>query len=631
MKEVNKSALLLSMAAEMFHNGLNPRISIITSTAFIGAVDYMDDYEDFMEALLDGLKVTSIHIKGLDVQPKDVIDGEEVFTALIAANYLTEDGIGTRMGELLERRKEAYAPVTGEVERRFGYAAIDYSELFVEAIHALEATRYTVDEEMLSLALQVDALRPPRLVMVKGVLVDIGDPDAYVLRGCTKMDSKLGYVSEFKGDSRLRMYQSACHGPMGGASDRSRALQNLHGVPTDYDIPKTKRYILAEMEDMVSNVKESAKELKELGEVQFILKHHLKTPEVKKAYSFVKAVLIMRKLQSGERPYIGMAIGLDCKCSGTQLASLMVGDEKLAAACGMSLVQLEDAYQMAVKSCEDAGFIGITRSLAKEVYMAVFFGQAWGALTDPKEVSPELWEVLYGKLPANDDVAKRLHQAISKVFGRKINGVRSLMKMYGKITAGRTKHFLPDGSQVAMNYKEKVNILGETMVWGSDEYDVDVRNNADTYKFINLQFNTKIVDAVNFARNGFVNMVHGVDGLLARMIIVNLKRAGAQHIIGVHDCFRVNVHDMPILEEAVKKAYLDLFGGDYNDPTKDLPLGLDILGMYFEGANKQLLPGNEPMMVSQFYESGKRRMRKVNGEKVSDLISALGTSYYFAK
>lgn len=624
MNEINKSALVSTIAAELFHYNLSPRVSMITAVAFVGAVDYMDDIEDFMEAFVDGLNITSLEVVDAEAGEEEM-DAEAIMSALADAKYLDEDGLGIRFTELCLLRKEAYKPTTGEIERRFNYSPVKHSPLFVEAVHALEDTAYTTSDTMLSIALKVQA-------KCGG---EAEDQEGYVVRGCQAMDSSLSYFSEFKGDRRGRIYQAACHGPNGQASDRSRALMDLVGVPIDYDIKSVSKLILAEIADMCDDVKASAAELKELGEVDFIVKHHEGDLGVSKPWSFVKAVLIMRELQAGNRPYIGMAVGLDAKCSGPQLGALLVGDQTIAAACGMTLQEVEDAYALAIKEAAKSGFVGITRSGIKKAYMGVFYGQGWEAytvITGKHAICAELVESLYGASGfVSDDIAKAFHKSLVTSFGAKMVGVRNLFKSYSGKTSGRTKHQMPDGFEVAMNYKVKVNVLGEVMEYDTAKYDILLRNNEMTYKFINFQLKTMDTNEGDFARNGFVNMIQATDALIARMIIVNLKRLGAKHIISVHDCFRVNVTEMHLLEEAIKMAYQDLFGGDYNNATSDLPKGLDILGLYFTGANKQLLEGEEEAMVSQFFDSGKRRMRKVNGVSLCNLISELGTSYYFAK
>ena len=623
MENINKSALVSTIAAELFHNGLNERIAMVTAVAYIGAVDYIEDYEDFMEALTDGLEITTLEVVGAEDYDTEM-DGDLILAALVGGNFLTEDGIGTRLQELVSLRTEAYAPALAEdgVTRRFGYSKVKHSALFIKAVHALEDTKYTVSEHMLSVALQV-----------QGKLGEDNDQEAYVIKGCQQMDPELAYVSEFKGDSRGRIYQAACHGPNGQSSDRSRALMDLHGVSQDYDVATTIKHILAEIEDMATNVRVAAVELKEVGDVQFII-NHLESTTVKKPWSFVKAAHIMRELQAGERPYIGMAVGLDAKCSGPQLGALMVGDQQIAAACGMTLDQLDDAYHLAIIALEKAGFKGITRVGIKKAYMGVFYGQGWAAFTvisGKEAIGEELQASLYGTGPVNDDVAKMFHKALTASFGSKMVSVRQMFRNYATITKGRTRHFMPDGFEVAMNYKVKTNALGEIMEFDTAKYDIRLQNNAESYKFINFQMRTLEVHEGDFARNGFVNMIQATDALVARLIINNLQELGATHIISIHDCFRVNVTEMHLLEQAIKLAYMELFGSEFNNATEDLPFGTDILGLYFEGANKQLIDQDDAKMASQFFEGGKRRMKKVNGVKVSKLIEELGTSYYFAK
>jgi len=378
MKDVNKSAVLSTMASELFHKGLNPRIALITATAYIGAMDYLDEPEMFIEAFVDGLEVTTISIKGADV-PDDEMDIHEIQEALQQAGYLTtEDEVGPRLAELLELRTEAYAPPLAMVgvERRFGYAPTKYSELFKEAIHALEDTKYTVDDHMMSIALRV--------------LAKSGEDDleGYVIRGCEKMDSNDAYVSEFKGDKRGRMYQASCHGPNGQASDRSRALMDLYGVKMDYNAEDALELLRHEMSDMVSitDSVERGQLVKFAHEhpVDFIIMHQGKKHGVNKAWSFVKAAELLIKLthhikKGTDKPYIGMAFGLDAKCSGPQLGALMVGDAELAAACGFSMTQVADAYHRAIESCDKAGFHNLTRNDIKKAFMGIFYGQGWKA------------------------------------------------------------------------------------------------------------------------------------------------------------------------------------------------------------------------------------------------------------
>ena len=638
MEDVNKSALVSTMAAELFHNGLSPQCSLVAAAAFIGAVDYMDDMEMFMEFFLNGLEVTEIDVKdksGVNMESNEDWDGGAIYAALVSGRYLVSDTqMGDRLAELCELRTEAYAPALAEegTIRRFDYAKVTHSPLFVEFIHALEDTEYTVDNNMLEIALRVQTAMGG----------EDNDPESYVIRGCQKMDGKKGYISEFKGDNRGRGYQAACHGPNGQSSDRSRALMDLYGVPTDYNVGIVKDNIKAEIMDMVNVPSDQVGKLMASAlkdPVAFIMDNMMKKEaeqahDCSKPWSFVKAATIWKELAKGNRPYIGMAVGLDAKCSGPQIGALMTGDQRIAAACGMTDKEMDDAYHLAIVELAKAGFDNIARNDVKKPYMGIFYGQSWGAFTDSREVNKECWIAMYGseEAPANDDIAKRFHKAIKSSFGNKMNAVRNLIKGYGKTTKGRTKHLMPDGFEVAMNYKLQVNALGEVMDYETEAYDVHVRNNAEQYKFINFQLRTKETSEGDFARNGFVNMIQATDALIARLIVVKLKRLGAKHIISVHDCFRVNVTEMHLLKEAIKWAYMELFGANKLTTTPDLPYGTDILGMYFQGANKQLVSDEDAKMVSQFTKTGTRYLQKINGVYVKNLICTLGEgAYYFAK
>lgn len=648
--DVNKSAILSTMTAELFQNGLNPRIAMRTAAAFVGAIEYLEeDIEVFLEALMDGLTIIEMDLIGVEEQPIDELDGKAIIEALHDANYITKTievtgggwereetiEVSTRFAELLSARTEAYPPALASVgvERRFDYAPTQDSPLFKEAVHALESSPYTVDAEMLSIARQV--------VAQTGGSDE--DSEGYVIAGCEKMDPLEAYVSEFKGDRRGRLYQAACHGPNGQSSDRSRALMNLAGVPLDYDIIEILPVLRAEMADMVST--EDSSERSDLvrdavkDPVSFIIRHlGLKEDEaaetqVSKPYSFVKAAIILVKLSKGQRPYLGMAAGKDAKCSGPQLGALMVGDQQIAQACGFSMAKVDDAYERTLIECAKAGFTHLKRADIKQAFMGIFYGQGWGAFINEEDMSPVLWNCIHGAdcIFGDEARAKKFHKAVCASFGKKMMAVRGAIKAYGKKIDGRIKHFMPDGFEVAMNYKQKVNMLGEHVGYDTFLPDVVVRNNAESYKFIKFALNTKEIHYSDFARNGFVNMIQGVDALIARLIIVHLKRLGAKHIICVHDCFRVNMTEMALLDQAIMNAYMDLFGGTMNEPTKDLPNGVDILGLYFEGANRVLREEADPVMITQFFTSGTRRLMKIGGERLGNLIKSLGTTYYFSK
>lgn len=680
----NEQAIASRIASDLFintDNHLSVAQCLVVATSFTDNAKYVNRMDKFIPRLQSAFithTVTVLHNGHVsESQPTYELDQDLYMQALVNCDLLTADHeLGDSLGNILSLQKTAYLPtsVSGRMgysntfERRMGYSAVNHSDFFVEAIHALESTEYTVDHTMLDIVQRV--IGQVKLGSNAELKMLVND-ESYVIDGCTKIGDDV-VISEFHGDRRGRMYQAACHGPNGQSSDRSRSLMNLSGVSYTADqIPMIRDVIKAEMLDMVGldGVTDNAQIITLIksaahNPVDFIISVLSDADSVvKKPWSFVKASMIWVDLARGNMPYIGMAVGLDAKCSGPQLAALMVGDEDLARATGFNTTGPDankDAYNLAIAAFDKyPQFRGLKRPDIKKAYMAVFYGQGYGAFTQyHKDMDKNLAARLGLHAPGDtcsDVTAKLFHKILVSSFGKKMNLLRNMMKSYSGKIAGKVKHSMPDGFEVAMNYKIKYNALGQPMEYNTLETDVQVGH----LKFINLQLKSHTVDCDNFARNGFVNMIQAVDAQIARLIIVNLKRMGAQHIISVHDCFRVNVTEMAMLKSAIKLAYTQLFTPSRDKATPDLVLGTDILSMYFDGINKRVdqkmseevgvnfeHSATEPTMdcdkksYSQFLSvqrqdgtigKGPRYFDDVDGVDLIDLIDALGTSYYFDK
>ena len=484
------------------------------------------------------------------------------------------------------------------------------------------------------------------------MLDDLGklDNEGYVLAGCKAMSSEDAYTSEFKFDNRLRAYQAACHGPNGQSSDRSRALMNLHGVEyTAAQVPMITKHIMAEIEDMTGSMTTSKGVVLSLEKwiamsvaqpVEFIVsqvKLDKGQRAITKPWSFLKAAKALTELAAGNMPYIGMAVGLDAKCSGPQYGALMVHDEQVSAACGFTLEsQLEDAYQRCIAILDESEFNGMSRGGIKKTFMGVFYGQGFAAFMNTEQLKKdeqyELVEMLLaGNTFVSEERAKQFHKLVTSSFGKQMVWVRNQVSKFNNNVEGRMGHFMPDGAKVQMNYKIKHNILNEVVGMDTVCPDVLVTINGQEFKFINMALKTKEVDSNSFVRTAFVNMIQAVDALIARLIVVHLSRLGAKHIVGVHDCFRVNVTEMHLLEQAIKNAYMDVFGGDENTLTTDLPMGKDILGMFFDGLEAAKVGDAQTDRMNQFCPVLGRYATHINGVSVDELIQKLGETYYFAK
>lgn len=646
--EAGRSGVYSGMSSLLVKKGAMPIDAFIIAGAVMDTIDELasnstDRWFDLMDDIMESGTVT---VEG-DVHTCSA----DYLQLLEDAEIVAHEGhvyAGKNLIRLLDTVMKAYKPALAEegVDRRFDYSKVNHSDLFIEFIHAMEETVFTVCPIMLPILNEVFTMIPAK---------HKAHAQRYMMAGCNALSSDQGYISEYKGDNRGRGYQAALHGPSGQTSDFSRSLYEYKGVSMDYNAVEARVTLVEEMKDMGSFTckQQFIDDCKDAVDtpVTFILHHMDKAHNIDKAATFVKAALILAKLNAhiangDEKPYIGMGFGKDAKCSGPQLGALMSNDTEVAMACGFSMVEIDDAYHNAIKLLEKAGFHGIARGDIKKPFMGIFYGQGWMAYMDAMAVKDEtcnsvVWKAIHLGNEISEDRAKLFHKVVTNSFGKKMQRIRKLMKEYGvdftnpEMPVAKsdkpTRHMMPDSFEVAMEYKVKMNVFGKT---DGEMPDVMIQVGDFTMNLKRPSFSTEEYHIGDFARNGFVNMIQATDALVARLIVVKLHRLGAKHITSVHDCFRVSIGDMALLDEAIVWAYQELFGTDYNEGSEDLPLGTDILGMYFEGAEVALKPEYKGTVgnVSQFTKTkGMRRLYELGGVNVSDLIDALGTTYYFDK
>jgi hypothetical protein len=339
------------------------------------------------------------------------IDGESVDVELPIIDSLVELGyvslnddeytFGLKLETILSRTFRRHAPVLASVgineENRvhaYGKRLDHVSSLEKEAIHILESVECKVNQPMLAIAQEV---------MSRYEATNRKFKKDYVVNGCAQLTPEAAYVTEFKLDKRGRLYQAAFHGYNGQSSDLARSLQDLHGLDNDYDVDEAMELLLLELDDMVSvpegytmdDIIESAV----TDPVTFIVKNwkNIDSP-VKKPWNFVKFSQLLSELMSGNKPYIGVAVGYDAKCSGPQLGALMTGSQQMLEATGFTTkgsANVKDAYQVAIEACDEAGLSGLTRSDMKKPFMAIFYGAGTDAMMDKKTIESGAYNTLY--------------------------------------------------------------------------------------------------------------------------------------------------------------------------------------------------------------------------------------------
>ena len=238
-------------------------------------------------------------------------------------------------------------------------------------------------------------------------------------------------------------------------------------------------------------------------------------------------------------------------------------------------------------------------------------------------------------------VARNFHSTVSNSFGKELASLRKRIKSQGVETIRNedneveavinkmdkpVSYQMPDNATIMMDYKIEVDVDGNVIEMDTVLEDYVLHMGAEDIAIHKPRFRTQEEDYAAHARKGFVNMIQATDALMARLIIVHAKKLGVKHIVAIHDCFRVSVHDTDLLQEAIRNAYMELFGTDTNEPTENLKGSLDIIENYMIGANnatKEEYKFN-PHTMNQFTtKSGFRASTKVKGARITDLISSL--------
>ena len=643
--------------------------ALVASMAFIqnleGVIYAEINWVENMIAICD-----SAIIDGEEVEAFDVVD------AIRSLGFIEQIGglyfISDKMIDLINTDTKTQSPILASEGindsnrlHDYGVKSTRISNLVKDAIHVLETTESIKSDIMLDVAFDV-----------KHILDNSDNKEArdkfysqdYVLVGTSKLLSDTKYVTEFKADRRFRLYQAACHGFNGQSSDFARSLQDLADVDMNYNVDKVLPILIEELRDMTSlsgDDFELAITKASNNPDVFIAKALIlddKSP-IKKPWNFAKFSMLVTQLRNGERPYIGVAVGYDAKCSGPQLGALMTEETKLLMATGFSTKDkesLEDAYEIAIQYVVDAGLPKLTRSDMKKPFMAIFYGAASDSMMDIKTIESGAFFKLYADMHVNgvigqstykqaSEVATMFHESVTKAFGKNLSKLRKKIKSLGGMTKNGEfipflediiEHTMPCGSVVTMNYKKSINLDGEEItreVPATASATISVGN--DERKLVNVKFKTNKDDIQSFARTGFVNMIQATDALIARLIVVHARKLGVKNIISIHDCFRVDINNTELLIQAIKNAYMELFGSTTNEPTEHLPASLDIVAEYFKGADKATkeefkVPYTGGMFHNTSNNKG-RKLSKIEGKSIGYLINSLGNGsndcFYFAK
>lgn len=439
------------------------------------------------------------------------------------------------------------------------------SKLLDKAMSYLERTGFTNDADM-STIVELVKSQHPKLQIWKDIKGS--------MNGVAAMDTDNVYYSEQKADKRGRMYHVAHAGCNPQGDDYNRSIYKL-AVESIVKIDSPEYvYFMNELEEAAGkDPKYMATEyLMRVGKSPVrALATFLQTKSVDSPFMYVRLARDFVKFQEEGECDVRVPMGLDAKCSGTQILAILAGNKQLMEATGFTPKKVFDPYALCAIQMDMAG---IDRNAMKTPYMAIQYGGGETALINQKNYM----EIMAAAgIEDKSEAAKLTINAVKRVLGNKITGLQeymaeqisAIMLRTGKSNVVYT-HI--DGQVVDLKVCGKVAIT---------EHFTKIRYTQNTIISFGSQLNNTgmtvsdgIPSAEEYARTFMVNYIQGIDALIARTVASLAEDAGIEGYVSIHDCFRTSLKDTPKLKALICRAYEIIFVE--NDPIAHLCNQLDI-------------------------------------------------------
>ena len=420
--------------------------------------------------------------------------------------------------------------------------------MLAQSIKYQQATAYTVDLTMVKIA---EAAR--KACKQLPIWKDIRNSMA----GVAQMLPGTAHYSEINADKRGRTYFASHFGANPQGCDYNRSVYSLMEVKdVQKDSPAYEMFMLELAEAAGKNKTYMSHNvlMRAAYNPVVALTKMLENNLVASPFTYIRLALDYATFAEFGACTVTVPMGLDAKCSGTQILAILAGNEQLLAATGFSSTKVSDPYMLCAKAYgADAG-----RNIMKKPYMVVQYGGGAASLEKDENLNA-MW--------ARQDIdaetgSKAVIAAVKAVLGKKIVGMQT-----GIADAVAAK--LEATGATSLEYKHLDGQLVKYVVCGSVELTTEYTEIRYTQSTV-IGFGSKenntgltvsdgIPNAEEFARTFMVNYVQGIDAMIARTVAVMAKDAGLNGYVSIHDCFRTELADAPKLMNVIRDAYNHLF------------------------------------------------------------------------
>lgn len=420
--------------------------------------------------------------------------------------------------------------------------------MLAQSIKFQQATEYSVNRIMVNIAEQAK-----KACFKLPIWKDIRNSMA----GVAQMDADTGYYSEINADKRGRTYFASHFGANPQGCDYNRSVYSLkHTQAVEKDSPAYMMFMaeLAEAAGKNKTYMQTNVLLRAAANPVVALTKMLENDLVASPFTYIRLALDFATFERDGVCNVSVPMGLDAKCSGTQILAILAGNMELLAATGFSETKVADPYML----CAKMYGANADRNIMKKPYMVVQYGGGAASLEKDENLNA-MW--------ARQDIdaetgSKAVIAAVKAVLGKKIVGMQT-----GIADAVAAK--LKATGATSLEYKHLDGQLVKYVVCGSidltPEY-TEIRYTQSTViGFGSKENNTGLTvsdgipNAEEFARTFMVNYVQGIDAMIARTVAVMAKDAGLNGYVSIHDCFRTELADAPKLMNVIRDAYNHLF------------------------------------------------------------------------
>lgn len=420
--------------------------------------------------------------------------------------------------------------------------------MLAQSIKFQQATEYSVNRIMVNIAEQAK-----KACFKLPIWKDIRNSMA----GVAQMDADTGYYSEINADKRGRTYFASHFGANPQGCDYNRSVYSLkHTKAVEKDSPAYMMFMaeLAEAAGKNKTYMQTNVLLRAAANPVVALTKMLEKDLVASPFTYIRLALDFATFERDGVCNVSVPMGLDAKCSGTQILAILAGNMELLAATGFSETKVADPYML----CAKMYGANADRNIMKKPYMVVQYGGGAASLEKDENLNA-MW--------ARQDIdaetgSKDVIAAVKAVLGKKIVGMQT-----GIADAVAAK--LKATGATSLEYKHLDGQLVKYVVCGSIELTTEYTEIRYTQSTV-IGFGSKenntgltvsdgIPNAEEFARTFMVNYVQGVDAMIARTVAVMAKDAGLNGYVSIHDCFRTELADAPKLMNVIRDAYYHLF------------------------------------------------------------------------